>query len=72
MKSDEVRLRVQLSHNKKRSVWAQELSPSLYRVMKRNGDLTNEFIIVTPNDIISKKQARMSLKYAEFEVVKEE
>jgi hypothetical protein len=77
-----VRVRFQ-TPNGKRTVWAVKLGPNRYVVSDKHGDTATpagvdasgafierkEIIFSSAQDVVWEKPARMSLKYAELEVV---
>lgn len=65
-----VRMTVRLPGNKKRHLWADEISEHVFRVLDKYGDRQDEIIIAYHSDIIRKRKAYMSLKYAEMMVYK--
>ena len=65
------RITIATSKNTRRTAWVEEISPTLYRVLDKNGDARDEIFLVHSSDIIKKQRAVMNNKYAEFEIQKE-
>lgn len=53
---------------KKRTAWAIRLGPGRYRVVRGDGEETNEYVLLGPGDLLKQDPAHMNSHYGELQV----